>query len=304
MPQTNQFDLNLFPVFLAVYRCGSFSRAAEQLDLTQSSVSNAISRLKKQLGDELFIRVGRGVEPTSAGHNLYQQLDSHFNAIDGIVTSMDRFDPKLHNREFLVYANEVVMQLLQAPIDKLTEDLAVDIVFKEPPSNEELLQSDLQFERVDLAIDVMSQIPSSLNASLLMRDKLVCVARKDHPRIQGKLSSEAYFSEKHVVFKMRRSNLAIAELYSETVLPQRKTYSEQSSLLSMLAATSKSDAISVASSHYLKEYAQLFNLVQYPLPFDTWPIEYHLIWSKKLQRNSANTWLRAQITALVQGLAL
>ena len=304
MPQTNQFDLNLFPVFLAVYRCGSFSRAAEQLDLTQSSVSNAISRLKKQLGDELFIRVGRGVEATSAGHNLYHQLDSHFNAIDDVVAAMDRFDPKRHSRQFQVYANEVIMQLLQSPIDKLTAELAVDIVFKEPPSNEELLQSDLQFERVDLAIDVMSQIPSSLSLSPLMRDKLVCVARKDHPRIQDKLSSEAYFSEKHVVFKMRRSNLAITELYSETVLPQRKTYSEQSSLLSMLATTSKTDAISVGSSRYLKEYAQLFNLVQYPLPFETRPIEYHLIWSKKLQRNSANAWLREQLTELVQTLEL
>ncbi len=137
-----------------------------------------------------------------------------------------------------------------------------------------------------------------------MQDKLVCVARKAHPRIQGPLSSEAYFSEKHVVFKMRRSNLAITELYSETALPQRKTYSEQSSLLSMLATTSKTDAISVGSSRYLKEYAQLFNLAQYPLPFDTRPIEYHLIWSKKLQRNSANAWLREQITELVQTLEL
>ncbi len=303
MPQTNQFDLNLFPVFLAVYRCGSFSRAAEQLDLTQSSVSNAINRLKKQVGEELFIRIGRGVEATSAGQSLYQQLDSHFNAIDGVLAAMEQFDPKLHAREFLVYANEVMMQLLQAPIDKLTADLAVDIVLKEPPSDEEQLQADLQFERVDLAIDVMNQVPSALNSSLLMRDKLVCVARKGHPRVQDKLSSDAYFSEKHVVFKMRRSNLAITELYSEIALPQRKTYSEQSSLLSMLATTSKSDAISVASSHYLKEYAQLFNLVQYPLPFDTRAIEYHLIWSKKLQRNNANTWLREQIAALVKTLA-
>lgn len=304
MPQTKQFDLNLFPVFLAVYRCRSFSRAAEQLDLTQSSVSNAINRLKKQVAEELFNRVGRGVEPTAAGHNLYLQLDEHFNAIDGIVAGLDKFDPNVHRREFYVYANEVIMQLLQAPIDKLTTDLAVDIIFKEPPSNEDQLQSDLQFERVDLAVDVMSQIPVALNGSLLMRDKLVCVARKHHPRIQGTLSLDEYFAEKHVVFKMRRSNLAITELYSEAVLPQRKTYSEQSSLLSMLATTAKSDAISVASSHYLKEYAELFSLTEYPLPFETKPIEYHLFWSKKLQSNNANAWLRKMITAQIRALEI
>ncbi|MCL1057671.1 LysR family transcriptional regulator [Shewanella gelidimarina] len=302
MPQTKQFDLNLFPVFLAVYRCRSFSRAAEQLNLTQSSVSNAINRLKKQVDEELFNRVGRGVEPTAAGHDLYQQLDQHFNAIDGVVAGLEKFDPKIHQREFYVYANEVIMQLLQAPIDKLTADLAVDIIFKEPPSNEEQLQSDLQFERIDLAVDIMSQIPVALNAVLLMRDKLVCVARKDHPRIQDTLNINAYFAEKHVIFKMRRSNLAIAELYSEAVMPQRKTYSEQSSVLTMLATASKSDAIAIASTHYLKEYAELFNLTQYPLPFDTRPIEYHMIWSKKLQSNRANAWLREMIALQMRAL--
>ncbi|WP_394243114.1 helix-turn-helix domain-containing protein [Vibrio astriarenae] len=59
MPKTNHFDLNLLRVFLNVYKTGSYSMSAEELDLTPSAVSHAIKRLNNQLGETLFQRKKR-----------------------------------------------------------------------------------------------------------------------------------------------------------------------------------------------------------------------------------------------------
>ncbi len=53
--------------FLAVVRGGSVTAAADELIVTQPSVSSAIATLSRELGCELFERAGRGIRPTAAG---------------------------------------------------------------------------------------------------------------------------------------------------------------------------------------------------------------------------------------------
>ena len=65
--------------FLAVVRAGSFTRAAEELHVTQPAVSQHIRQLEAHYGCTLFSKTGRGVEPTDAGRLLYQALDAERN---------------------------------------------------------------------------------------------------------------------------------------------------------------------------------------------------------------------------------
>src|ERR1700749_2583962 len=53
--------------FIAVVRSGSVTAAADELVVTQPSVSSAIAALGRELGCELFERAGRGVRLTEAG---------------------------------------------------------------------------------------------------------------------------------------------------------------------------------------------------------------------------------------------
>ncbi len=59
--------LTQLSAFLAVVRRGSVTAAAEELVVTQPSVSAAVSALERELGVELTERVGRGLQPTAAG---------------------------------------------------------------------------------------------------------------------------------------------------------------------------------------------------------------------------------------------
>ena len=55
---------SLLMVFGALMTERSVTRAAARLHLTQPALSHALSRLREALGDELFVRVARGVVPT------------------------------------------------------------------------------------------------------------------------------------------------------------------------------------------------------------------------------------------------
>ena len=68
-------------VFEAIVRLGSFTRAAEELFLTQPTVSMQIKKLTDVLGLPLFEHVGRNVEPTEAGLALYKSSRELFETL-------------------------------------------------------------------------------------------------------------------------------------------------------------------------------------------------------------------------------
>jgi LysR family transcriptional regulator, transcriptional activator for leuABCD operon len=72
-PQLRTVDLNLLTVFDAVMQEQNITRAAHTLGMSQPAVSNAVARLKVMFNDELFVRYGRGIQPT-ARHSSYSAL--------------------------------------------------------------------------------------------------------------------------------------------------------------------------------------------------------------------------------------
>lgn len=73
--------LRQLQVFEAIYRLGSFTRAAEELFLTQPTVSMQIRKLSDAIGVPLFEHVGRNVRSTEAGTELYEACKSVFETL-------------------------------------------------------------------------------------------------------------------------------------------------------------------------------------------------------------------------------
>lgn len=300
MPQNRHFDLNLLRVFISVCQLGSFTKAAEALDLTQSSVSNAINRLKTQLGEELFIRVGRGIQPTNFAQQLLMQLETSILNIDTVLQQNAAFDPATSSRTFNVYAMDSIIHIIQPKVKERLKDCNISIVFRElsgqvtPPINE------LLTETVDLLLDVEEPIGGSFYCERVTRTSLSCVVSQDHPRISNRISREQYFNEKHAYLNMRRLNLALVDYFTDEILPRRKMYSEHGSIMSMLTTISESDAIGIAPTDYAQQYAPLLKLQTLPLPLACKPIDTYMIHTKKLNNNPANKWLRDTLKTLFQ----
>lgn len=88
-------ELTLIQTFLAVYRMGSVTRAAEHLGITQPGASGHLKALESRLGKALFEKQGRGVRPTPAAADLARAVGPHLDAVDTAVLSA-----KIGRREF------------------------------------------------------------------------------------------------------------------------------------------------------------------------------------------------------------
>lgn len=80
-----RLSLDLLRGFRAAARHLSFTRAAEELSVTQSAISHEIKTLEDQIGQPLFERMPRGLRLTRAGEELHRVVDESLAQIDSVV---------------------------------------------------------------------------------------------------------------------------------------------------------------------------------------------------------------------------
>ena len=73
--------LNRYHVFVKVIECGNFTRAAEELNYTQSAVSQMIHTLEEELSTVLVLRSKNGVTLTADGKEYFPYIRSISNAL-------------------------------------------------------------------------------------------------------------------------------------------------------------------------------------------------------------------------------
>ncbi|WP_042148081.1 LysR family transcriptional regulator [Paucisalibacillus sp. EB02] len=83
--------LDLYRIFNAVSKNKSFSKAAIELYMTQPAVSQAISRLEKELDIQLFNRTSRGVELTVEGKLLHEHVTTALGMIQVAEDKLSEF---------------------------------------------------------------------------------------------------------------------------------------------------------------------------------------------------------------------
>ena len=81
-------ELRQLRAFVHVTHTGSFTRAADELHLTQSAVSTAVGKLEAELGFELLRRTSRGVELTEAGEAVFERAREIVAGADAIRSDL------------------------------------------------------------------------------------------------------------------------------------------------------------------------------------------------------------------------
>jgi len=74
-------NLELYRIFIAIYREGTISKAAISIDITQPAASQQLASLEKILKRQLFERTPRKMVPTNSGHELYTKIADSFDWI-------------------------------------------------------------------------------------------------------------------------------------------------------------------------------------------------------------------------------
>ena len=156
--------LSSLPAFEAAARKKSFTRAAEELHLTQAAISFQVRNLEKSLGVELFERHHRALELTRAGENLHRAVQAAFARLAAEKAEITGRKPK---HSFTISAPVSFCSKWLVPrLHRLHE--AVPSVMLLIDASDSVL--DLDDGSIDLAIRYSKSKTEGVNARLMMED--------------------------------------------------------------------------------------------------------------------------------------
>jgi DNA-binding transcriptional LysR family regulator len=301
-------DLNLLRVFDVLMQERRVATAAQRLQLSQPAVSNALSRLRKALGDELLTRAPNGMEPTEFAKSLHAGLQPALATIEHSLQAKASFDPARsiwHARIAMTDIGETVflpslLNHVQQSAPGLTLETLRDHQAK-PAAPVGSITTAMAEGRVDLAMGWLPDVTQGLYQRKLFAQRYVCIAREGNPLLSGKkakLTLEKFLSAEHIAVRAEGTGHTKADDTLQAVKSdgmQRKVKLLVPSFLSVPQIVSQTDLIATVPQKLALQCAQAFQLKVWPHPVDMPAFELKMFWHRRVHTDPANQWLRALI---------
>ena len=139
-------NLELYRVFYTVARCGSLTKAAEELYISQPAVSQAVKQLENQLGTSLFNRMHKGMELSKQGGELiYADVERALQLLSGVEDKLSELKQSATGT-LRIGASETIFQYILADkivaYNKQYPQVKIDLISDVSPKIIELLKTD------------------------------------------------------------------------------------------------------------------------------------------------------------------
>ena len=191
-------DIRLLVVLDVLLEEANATRAAQRLGVTQSSVSHSLRRLRELLDDDLFVRSGRTLRPTPRALALRMPLRDTLRGLGELVRGGAAFDAKTSRRTVTIIASDLfasaVLPKLMRTLRREAPEMSVAI--KGPGPH---ILDTLETGGAELAFGFLGAPKRGFHRRKLFEDDFTCLVRREHPRIRGKLTLDAYLGERHVL---------------------------------------------------------------------------------------------------------
>jgi LysR family transcriptional activator of mexEF-oprN operon len=287
-----QFDLNLLRVFEAVYLERSVTRAARRLHLTQSAVSNALTRLRAAFGDELFMRSANGVEPTALAEELYGPIGSALEGVRAAITLNLPFEPSSARTSFTLgmsdHAELVLGPLLIARVAREAPGVELTIRHCDKGTVFDLLDGGA----IQIAAGILPEAPARMTRILLPRDFLVTLMRHDHPAAGRVFDLDCFLAYPHLLVSATAGRVGAVDRALTEIGRQRDLKAVVSHLLVAGPILQQSDLLCTMPDQVARSLADAFGLVARPVPLTLPPVRMSMIWHNRHDRQAGHLWLR------------
>ncbi len=294
----NNFDLNLLRVFSAVHSEGHIGRAASRLGMTQSAVSHAIQRLRDIVGDPLFIRSGRGVEPTARANQMVALVQDSLESAGAAIATTQSFDPATSNRLFHVglpdHAVAKYAPLVYETFSHSAPTLSVYLHDVRTPEAKLLVEQG----ELDMAAGVIGDLPKRFKSIPLFSSELVVIASKQNSDIKGEIDLPGYHQARHLMYSASEpQNSALSEALAKYGIT-RDIGMTISGHLAVPVIIANSDLIATVTRELAEPYLENYGLQMLKPPFDIPDIQVTLFWHERNDRDAGHQWLREMAVKL------
>jgi len=286
-------DLNLLPVLDALLRLRSATRAAHELNISQSTLSSALSRLRQQLGDELFVRTGRGLRPTARATALTEPVTQILNQVRDQILTTRPFDPATAQREFRLAHTDVGAYVLWPRIVRAVRQQAPEVRLALRVLDQSELDMALADGSVDLAIGSFPRLQPTLIQRRLFDRHFVALVDRHHPLANQKLSLRRFAETPQlVVHGYSGIQDTISELLARQHL-QRRELLELPSYLMVPPLLALGEFLAVVPGQLAEAFNIHGHLAILPLPFKLPPSTVRLYWHRRFNHDAGLQWLRS-----------
>ena len=290
-------DMRLLAVFEEVYKTRSVTRAAANLDIPQTSVSQALGRLRRQFNDQLFVRTSEGMVPTPHAADLLQPLQQALALLRTATQQRVVFDPTSSVRHFRLSMTDVShLEFLPRLIRRVTKVApAIHIeVLRIAPDTRRLLEGG----ESDLAVGFMPELEAGFYQQKLLEQGFACVVRKNHPRVDKRMTMSLFKRERHVAITAPGTGHELLERQLSRTGVQRQLALSLPTLPGLGNLLAQSDLIATVPERVAQMLVRIAAVKALPPPFElpVFAIKQH--WHERFHHDPANQWLRSIIAEL------
>lgn len=296
--------LNLITVFEAVALERNVTRAAQRLNMSQSAVSHSLRRLRDLIGDELFIRKSRGVEPTTRAIELAGTIAPLLAQLRASLDPAD-FDPASSEHSFRLFLSDYAAPLffseLTSSMIESGPNLGLNVTVGSIPQGlDGLLRNN-----VDFLIAASGDPGSPFESILLIEDEgAEIVMAPDNPLRRGKLTLERYAAARHIYVPIdgagRIGGMIDQALANAGLVRNLAVKMTQFSSVPPLIA--RTDFVMLAPTRMAAFLRARHGLHTVPLPLNLPLLETRLIWHPSFATRRADEWFRSFVTEVSRAL--
>lgn len=290
-------DLNLLVLFDALMSERHVTRAANKIGVSQSAMSNALSRLRYVFKDELLIRTSRGMEPTPRALELGEATGAILRQTMQLMISDIEFDPANSHRNFVARMSDLASSFILPPLmermSRVSPGVTLDIVHL---SLESMIKA-LEGDELDIAVSIGFSGETALCSQVLFVDRVVCVMRENHPLSAGELTVDQFLSCGHIRVTLSPTDYRFVDSVLAKQCQRRNVQMNVPHWSVVPQIVRHSDLVAVMSERAALQMANQATVIR-ELPFPTDEFTWTLYWHKRYDQSPSHQWLRDQIRAV------
>jgi LysR family transcriptional activator of mexEF-oprN operon len=291
-----RLDLNLLPVFAALMRERSVTRAGRALFLSQPATSAALGRLREALKDELLVRNGRTLEPTARATSLMAELEPCLNSLARTLGEATPFDPAADHRTFRVGCTDDVAVALLPVLTVRLRELAprCDLVLRQ--ADYRTIPRMLDSGEIGTAVAFMgNDLPASAKQRVVRRGGFVVVRDAETP---GPVDLDAYCARPHVLVTPQGDLHGFADAALEAVGRSRRVVLGLPDYGLVRRAILGTDLLCTVPDFLGEALVASGGSAADPVPFErpeVPQVEIRMAWRATVDHDPGEEWLRARI---------
>jgi len=285
-------DLNLLVVFNELHKHGRVSAAAESLGISQPGVSNALSRLRKLLGDELFLRTSRGMVPTPYAESLAQPIADALSALQGTLNARVAFDPARSERAFVIGVNDVGETYFLPRLMRALDQVAPGVTIRTVRTTSIDVRDEMERGRMDLAMGFLPGLKGGFFQRRLFRQPYVCIFRQDHPLARSGVSARQFRAAEHVAIVSEGTGHGVVDEVIARAGIRRRLRLTVPHFMAVGPVLQATDMIAVVPQRFADCACGPFGLAAAPCPVKIPESVINVFWHARNHREAANQWIR------------